>query len=59
MTYQQVINSSEGEEWKNCNKWWIKKKKICYDNKVMEVIENILIDGPNLIGSKWVFAEKG
>jgi len=29
-----------------------------YDNKVMEVVENIPTDA-NLIGTKWVFAEKG
>ena len=31
--------------------------KNIYDNKVMEVVENIPTDA-NLIGTKWVFAEK-
>jgi len=54
MTYQQAINSSESEEWKiEINN----ELKNIYDNKVMEVVENIPTDA-NLIGIKWVFAEK-
>jgi len=54
MTNQQTINSSESEEWKIALNDELKNM---YDNKVMEVVENIPID-VNLIGTKWVFAEK-
>ena len=54
MTYQQAINSSDSEEWKIAINDELKNM---YDNKVMEVVENIPIDA-NLIFTKWVFTEK-
>jgi len=54
MIYQQAINSSESEEWKITINDELKNMD---DNKVMEVVENIPTDA-NLIGTKWVFAEK-
>ena len=53
-TYQQAINSPESEEWKEAID---DKLKNIYDNNVMKVVKNIPADA-NIIGTKWVFAEK-
>jgi len=53
-TYQQAINSPESEEWKEAIDDELKNM---YDNNVMKVVKNIPADA-NIIGTKWVFAEK-